>query len=310
MNKILIGAFIGVLTATFALDAEAQRRLGGGRNIGKQAPQVQQRQATPPAAAPAQTPQAATAAAPAAGAAGAATAAARSPMKSLLIGAAAGLGLMALASWLGFGETLATIMMFALIGVLILMVIGYFMRRRMGAQAAYQGAGGVTPTLPEQRVEPQMQRSALDSPGARPGSAMDHFMRGGAVNPASPWGIPAGFDTEGFVANARTYFGKLQAAWQTGNLDDLSDFTTNDMFIALTHELRARGDAPKSIEVQTMETRLLGIESTATEHLASVRFTGTVRVDGEEEKVDEVWNLAKAADGKTGWLLAGIQQIV
>lgn len=307
MNRILIGMLIGALAATLSLDAEAQRRLGGGRNVGQQSPQVQQRQATPPAATPAQTPQGAAAAAPAA-AAGAATAAARSPMRNLLIGAAAGLGLMALASYLGFGETMATIMLFALIGVVILMVIGYFMRRRMGAQPAYQGADGTPPA--EQRLEPQpMQRSALDSSAARPGSAMDHFMRGGAVNPATPWGIPEGFDVEGFVANARTYFGKLQASWVTGNLEELSDFTTNDMFIALTHELRARGDAPKSIEVQTLETRLLGIESTATQHLASVRFTGAVRVDGEEEKVDEVWNLAKSADGKTGWLLAGIQQI-
>jgi predicted lipid-binding transport protein (Tim44 family) len=155
-----------------------------------------------------------------------------------------------------------------------------------------------------------MQRAAIEpTAGARPGSAMDHFMRGGAVNPESPWGIPTGFDTEGFVANARVYFGKLQAAWQTGNLDQLSDFTTNDMFIALTHELRARGEAPKSIDIEAMETRLLGIESTPAEHLASVRFTGSIRVDGESEKVDEVWNLSKAADGKTGWLLAGIQQI-
>ena len=47
MSKILIGLLIGVLTATFTLDAEAQRRLGGGRNIGKQAPQVQPKQAAP-----------------------------------------------------------------------------------------------------------------------------------------------------------------------------------------------------------------------------------------------------------------------
>jgi predicted lipid-binding transport protein (Tim44 family) len=40
-----------------------------------------------------------------------------------------------------------------------------------------------------------------------------------------------------------------------------------------------------------------------------VRFTGTVKVDGEVESVDEVWNLSKPTDGKHGWLLAGIQQL-
>nr|MCU0951389.1 Tim44 domain-containing protein [Burkholderiaceae bacterium] len=136
VSKWIAGALIGVIAATFALDADAQRRLGGGKNLGKQAPQVQQRQATPPQqqtppqTAPAQQP--GTAAAPAAaGTAAAAGAAARtaSPMRNLLIGAAAGLGLMALASWLGFGETLATIMLFLLIGLVVMMVIGYFMRR-------------------------------------------------------------------------------------------------------------------------------------------------------------------------------------
>lgn len=313
MSKLAVGLIVGLLAASFALDAEAQRRLGGGRNIGKQSPQVQQRQAQPTQSAttPAQTPQTAPGAvAPtAAAAAGAATTAARSPMRNMLIGAAAGLGLMALASYLGFGETMATIMLFVLIGFGILMVIGFIMRRRMG-QPALQGAGGGV-TMPPQHMDPQTlpRRSVESSGGVRPGSAMDHFLRGGAVNPDTPWGIPAGFDAAGFVANARTYFDKLQEAWRTGNLDELSDFTTNDMFIALTHELRARGDAPKSIAIDVMDTRLLGLESTTTEHVASVRFTGVLHIDGEREMVDEVWNLAKAADGKTGWLLAGIQQI-
>ena len=52
MNKWLAGVIIGVIAATFTLDAEAQRRFGGGRNLGRQSPQVQQRQATPPAQSP------------------------------------------------------------------------------------------------------------------------------------------------------------------------------------------------------------------------------------------------------------------
>lgn len=322
VSKWIAGALIGVIAATFALDADAQRRLGGGKNLGKQAPQVQQRQATPPQqqtppqTAPAQQP--GTAAAPAAaGTAAAAGAAARtaSPMRNLLIGAAAGLGLMALASWLGFGETLATIMLFLLIGLVVMMVIGYFMRRsamNRGPQPAYQGAGGYgnAPQMPQPAPQPQpMQRAALDTAGGmRPGSAMDEFLRGGAVNPAQPWGVPAGFDTAGFLANAKTYYGKLQTAWDSGNLESLQEFTTNEMFIALTHELRGRAGSSHTV-VESLDATLLGIDSGATEHVASVRFTGSLKVDGEVETVDEVWNLAKSTDGKSGWLLAGIQQL-
>ena len=50
MNKWVAAVVIGVIAATFALDADAQRRFGGGKTFGRQSPQVQQRQATPPAA--------------------------------------------------------------------------------------------------------------------------------------------------------------------------------------------------------------------------------------------------------------------
>jgi predicted lipid-binding transport protein (Tim44 family) len=100
---------------------------------------------------------------------------------------------------------------------------------------------------------------------------------------------------------------KLQQAWDTGNLDELAEFTTNEMFIALTHELRARAGHSQT-EVVSMDAELLGIESTADEHVASVKFDGTLRVDGEIERVSEVWNLSKPASGG-GWLLAGIQQL-
>jgi predicted lipid-binding transport protein (Tim44 family) len=325
VSKWIAGAVIGVVAATFALDAEAQRRLGGGKTFGKQSSQVQQRQATPPAqqtppqAAPAQQPGTAAAPTAAAGTTAAAGAAAKtaSPMRNLLIGAAAGLGLMALASWLGFGETLATIMLFVLLGLVLMMVVGYVMRRaaaNRGPQPAYQGAGGGVfgnpqpQQVPQQTPQPIQRSSAEPSSGIRPGSAMDDFLRGGAVNPAQPWGVPAGFDTEGFLANAKGYYAKLQGAWDSGNLEQLQEFTTNEMFIALTHELRGRGGATKT-EVVSIDATLLGIETLAAEHIASVRFTGTVKVDGEGESVDEVWNLSKPVDGKHGWLLAGIQQI-
>lgn len=317
VSKWIAGAVIGVVAATFALDADAQRRLGGGKSFGKQSPQVQQRQATPPQQ---QTPPQAAqqpGAAPAA-AAGATAGAARaaSPMRNMLIGAAAGLGLMALASWLGFGETLATIMLFVLLGVVLMMVVGYFMRRaaaNRGPQPAYQGAGQGAGRGDFGRPQPApqpLQRTALESAGgARPGSAMDEFVRGGAVNPAEPWGVPpAGFDTEGFLKNAKAYFAKLQSAWDSGSLEDLQEFTTNDMFIALTHELRARS-GNTTTEVEAIDATLLGVETVAGDHVASVRFTGTLKVDGEVEAVDEVWNLSKPANGKHGWLLAGIQQL-
>ena len=311
INKWLVGLAIGVLAATFSFDAEAQRRLGGGFSFGKPSKNLQQRQAQPPQqspqqAAPANRPSPAGAAAPA------------SPLRGALMGLAAGLGLAALASWLGFGDAFAMFLMVALLALVAMTVFSMLTRRTRPAQAYYpsanqapatwHGAGGPAfNPMPNEPAASTMARTTTAASVGRPGSAMDELMRGGAFVD-EPWGIPADFDVQPFLRHARGYFNRLQDAWAGGNLDELSEFTTQEMFTALTHELRSRGKVDRS-EVVSLDAKLLGIEHDAREHLASVRFTGTMRIDGELEAFDEVWNLAKPVDGSTGWLLAGIQQL-
>ncbi|HNM76328.1 MAG TPA: Tim44 domain-containing protein, partial [Accumulibacter sp.] len=102
-------------------DAEAAKRFGGGQSMGMQRQSV----------APQKSPAAAPHAAPTAGAAAAPAAAA--PKRSWmgpLAGLAAGIGLAALASHFGFGEELASIMMFALLAMVVVAVIGFVLRRR------------------------------------------------------------------------------------------------------------------------------------------------------------------------------------
>ena len=322
-GKTLAALMIGVVASTFAFDADAQRRFGGGKNLGRQSAPVQQRQATPPQQ---QTPQAgnqqqapAAAAAPRAGAAAAAP---RSPWRGALMGLAAGLGIAALASYLGFGEALTMFLTVLLIGMALLMIAGFVLRRMRGGtpQPAYGGGAGRVAPAPnagspgtykhvgyESAPAPARPSETPLAAGARPGSAMDQFARGNGPAGSAPWGIPAGFDSAGFLTAAKANYAKLQQAWDSGDLAELSEFTSNDMFITLTHELRARG-GKSTTEVVTLDADLLGIESTADEHIASVKFDGTLKVDGEVERVSEVWNLAKPVRGG-GWVLAGIQQL-
>ena len=120
--------------SSVAMDAEAAKRMGSGKSMGTQ------RQATADKApgAPAQ----ASAAAPAAGA-GAAAAPKRSWMGPIA-GLAAGLGLAALASHLGFGDELASMLMFGLMAAAVMVAVGFFMRKRAAAQRnAAQGTGGM-----------------------------------------------------------------------------------------------------------------------------------------------------------------------
>src|SRR5688572_18537144 len=120
MKKALAVLAVVLTFGLTAFDADAARRLGGGKSSGMQRQNVTAPN-TPPRNAPDQaTPAGSTAAAPAAAGATAAAAATKRSWMGPIAGLAAGLGLAALASHLGFGEAFANIMMIALLAMAVL----------------------------------------------------------------------------------------------------------------------------------------------------------------------------------------------
>jgi predicted lipid-binding transport protein (Tim44 family) len=287
-------------------DAEA-KRIGGGKSTGMQ------RQGTTekaPTATPAQTPGTpAAAAAPAGAAAGAAAAAA--PKRSWmgpLAGIAAGLGLAALASHLGFGEELASMLMMGLLAFAVIAVIGLVMRKRAAAQAgqngmAYAGAGaGADAGAPAART--------FDTAMPAGGSGSTGSMIGANLAEQPKRSIPADFDVPAFVRNAKVQFIRLQAANDAGNLDDIRGFTTPEMFAELKMDLAERAGATQTTEVMTVEADVTDVAEDEQRYVVSVRFTGTLREDSTQTtSFDEVWHLTKPRQGNGGWMLAGIQQV-
>ena len=123
--------------------------------------------------------------------------------------------------------------------------------------------------------------------------------------------VPAGFDSEAFLRNAKVYFVRLQAAWDVGNMDDIREFTTPEMFAEVKVDLSSRGAETNQTDVVQLNAELLGVEERANEYFASVRFSGLIREapGAAAEPFVEVWNLSKANRPGEGWLLAGIQQV-
>jgi predicted lipid-binding transport protein (Tim44 family) len=119
--------------------------------------------------------------------------------------------------------------------------------------------------------------------------------------------LPAGFDAAGFLRAAKTNFIKLQMAHDAGRLDDIRELTTHQMF----DELRADLRPGEHTDVVALNADLLELATEKGQHWASVRFSGMLRETPGAEPVGfaEVWNLVKPADGSSGWLLAGIQQM-
>jgi predicted lipid-binding transport protein (Tim44 family) len=83
------------------------------------------------------------------------------------------------------------------------------------------------------------------------------------------------------------------------------------VFAELKMQITERGAQTDYTDVVSIDAQLLGIETGATEYLASVQFSGTIKPapDALAEPFNEVWNLSKPINGNGGWLLAGIQQL-
>jgi predicted lipid-binding transport protein (Tim44 family) len=276
-------------------DAEA-KRMGGGKSFGMQ------RQSAPPAKAPA-----APTAAPAAAGAGAAAASTGRSWMGPIAGLAAGIGLMALASHLGFGEGLANMLMIGLLIAAAIAVFGFIMRKRAMAQQggsgglAYAAAGANRQSTPDTNV----LRTPVNAGGSMIGSSL-----GGGASVANR--IPADFDVAAFERNAKVNFIRLQAANDAGNLDDIRAFTTPEMFAELQMDLSDRGAATQHTDVVHINAEVLEVEEGPALYVVSVRFTGETRENGAEvaESFDEIWHLSKPRHANGGWLLAGIQQSV
>lgn len=311
------------------LDADA-RRMGGGKSIGKQSSNVTQREAAPPAApaAPAQNATNAAAAKPAA-APNAAAAAPKKPWGAMLGGLAAGLGLAWLANSLGLGAAFGNFLLIALLALVAFAVIGMVMRSRKpaaaaagGAPFAFQGAGAPAPAdvqMPRQYNPEKVGNDASARPWEQFSASPQQggaSMIGAALAGSQNWGVPEGFDAEGFLAAAKRNFTTLQAAWDKSDIATLRSMMTDSMLDEIRSQLNEReshrGDAqPNHTEVVILEAQLLGIEDLGDGYMASVEFSGMIREEPSAgpSPFREVWNMTKPKSGASGWLVAGLQAL-
>lgn len=334
-------AAVSIALAFSTLNAEAAKRMGGGKSVGQQSQNVTNKQAAPQnAATPAQAakPAAAPAAAPAAPAP-----APKKPWGAMLGGLAAGLGLAWLANSMGLGGALGgamgSILMMLLMGVAAFMAWNMYKRYKANQQEGKLQpvyANGYSPNnvgndaaaRPFERTvftdAPQQQTATAYT--AQEGSMIGSALGAGAADAPSAlvgaqnWGVPAGFDTVGFLAGAKAHFVNLQAAWDKADLTTLKTMLTEEMLAEIRTQIAERDAAAPAgtvhrTEVISVEALLLGIEELpagihAAHFMASVEFSGVIReeVGLAPEPFKEVWNLTKPVAGG-GWLVAGIQAL-
>ena len=325
---VILSAVFAVTLALSGAPADA-KRMGGGSSVGKQSSNVTQHQA-PANGANSATNSAAKPATPAA------APAPKKPWGAMLGGLAAGLGLAWLASSLGLGGAFSQIIMFALLALVVMVVIGFVMRKLKGGSAnapgatrtqppfAFQGAGNAAEaTTPRNYSPANVGNDASARPWERSATAFDSSaaapavgsMIGSGLAGSQSWSVPAGFDAEGFLTASKANFVTLQDAWDRSDIHNLRAMMTDDMLEQIKTQLADReshtGGVANKTEVVMLNAQLLGIEELSDVYMASVEFSGMIKEDASAgaSPFREVWNMTKPRSGGSGWLVAGVQAL-
>ena len=280
MKRGLIGLCAAVLCGVLAMEDADARRFGGGRSTGVQRSVPN----TPPAATPARPAQQQAAPNQAAPAQQAQASGVSRWMPML-----GGLALGGMLGYLFAGNGLGGILLLALLAIGAVLLFRALARRRAEAPQRMQYAG--------------LGQGPVVAPPASPTGAMPVQAQGSR--------LPEGFDAGSFLRAAKTNFVRLQLANDRGSLDDIREFTTDEMFDELSRDVRSRGGEAQQTDIDNLQAEIADVASEGDRHWVSVRFSGRVREAPGSGPVNfaEVWNLVKPADGSSGWLLAGIQQM-
>jgi predicted lipid-binding transport protein (Tim44 family) len=287
--KIMISAvalFFGL--AMVGVEAEAAKRLGGGKSMGTQRNMTQQAAPKTPAQQQQQAQQAGT---PAQQPATAAAQTTGNKWLGPLAGLAMGAGLMALFMNNGIAGALSGLLLVAALAAVAMLIFRAL--RGRAAQAPMQYAGH--------------QGAAAPEPMAMGGgsSAAPHSV---ASMSAGRW--PADFNATEFIRHARLNFVRLQEAHDARDSEALADFLAPDLLAEVQAQWQSEGAANSKTDVVTLESEVLEVVNEGLLYVASVRFSGLIREDGaaEPQPFSEIWHLEKPMRGSAGWQVSGIQQ--
>ena len=119
---------------------------------------------------------------------------------------------------------------------------------------------------------------------------------------------PEGFDPEPFLREAKAHFIRMQASYDTKNLNDIREFTTPEVFAEIQLQLQERGDEENYTEVVQLNGEVLEAANEFGALHVSTRFSGLIKESKNEPAThfDEIWHFEKEP-GKR-WAVAGVQQ--
>ena len=122
--------------------------------------------------------------------------------------------------------------------------------------------------------------------------------------------MPADFDAEEFLRGAKMAYNRLQAAWDSRDLNDIAQFASPAVMDAVRQQL-AEETEPSKTEILLVNAQLLSVVNEDKEQRAQVYFDVLMRERPDQptpSNVREIWHFVRELDGGT-WKLDGIQQV-
>lgn len=318
-NRLSVLAVVAAFLSLSVLPTDAEaRRLGGGGSFGRTAPsQFQKTTPTSPSGTTSTAPSKQQATNSGTSTTGAA--APRNRFLGPLAGLAAGLGLAALFSHLGFGAGMAEFLGTMLLIAAAVFAVVFLVRMLRGQQAskqrpAYSVPGGSTGNNNSYRQGPVNDPvPGMGQPGGNQGfGAFGNADVFDTPMPASTplKELPAGFDEASFVNSAKKFFVTMQGVFDKGDVAGLREYCSDEVVDHLKAEIESRGNAANRTDVVTLDAQLIGFETDVDEQIATVAFTGMLREeqDAAAEEINELWIMSRPVSGG-GWVLSGIHNL-
>jgi len=127
--------------------------------------------------------------------------------------------------------------------------------------------------------------------------------------------IPRNFDQKSFLTGADNVYALLQKAWDNGDLGDLREFCTDNVFGELQDQFRAR-EQNSITEIISLKSELVHVVKSAQGSTATVIFNAELKEHDNNANENEItlsheaWYFVRP-DNKNEhrWLLDGIQQV-
>jgi predicted lipid-binding transport protein (Tim44 family) len=244
-----------------------------------------------------------------------------------IAGLAAGLGLAALASYLGFGEELMSLMLIILAVVVVFAVFRMLAGRRQASAGQYGQPAMAKTGYGNNELGAEARPSNVSWPTQLGGSAGGNA--GGSSGGRSYAGAAgvggaaqvAATDVSAeeiaqFVKVASEQFNKLQSIWDSGDIHTLAEFCTPEMTRELSHQIAGRKGSQNLTQVVQLDSEWLGMADSQDDFgkpvdEVHIRFSGLIReaADAAASDFNEIWTLHRVKNGDTGWQLAGITQV-